>query len=109
MIVLGAGSQTARAQSSVQSPPPPLAEGAPTPSLLNPLPAAADIHTVSPLPDGQWTTPAGDLANTRYSPLQQINATNVGKLKVVSVLQDGIPHGHEGQPLVVGSTMYMVT
>ncbi len=109
LIGFGIGSATVWAQSSVASPPPPASEGAPTPSQLNPLPAASDIHTVSPLPDGQWTTPAGDLANTRYSTLQQINATNVGKLKVISVVQDGIPHGHEGQPLVIGSIMYMVT
>ena len=96
-------------QSSISSPPPPTAEGAPTPKQLNPLPAAADIHTVAPLADGQWTLPAGDYANTRFSPLNQINATNVASLKVVSTMADGIPHGWEGQPLVVGDTMYVVT
>jgi PQQ-dependent dehydrogenase (methanol/ethanol family) len=99
----------ALAQSSVSSPPAPAAENAPSPQQLNPLPAPQDIHTVSPPPDGQWTLPAGDFANTRFSPLKQIDATNVGSLKVISTMSDGIPHGWEGSPLVVGKTMYVVT
>lgn len=67
------------------------------------------IHLVSPVPDGQWTLPAGDYANTRYSPLDQITAKNVAQLKIVGTMSTGIPHGHEGQPLVVNGTMYVVT
>jgi lanthanide-dependent methanol dehydrogenase len=107
--VLALGGTAAFSQSSVSSPPPPGAEGAPAPTQISPLPAATDIHTVAPLADGQWTQPAGDYANTRFSPLSQINATNVGKLKVVSTMANGIAHGWEGQPLVVGDTMYVVT
>jgi PQQ-dependent dehydrogenase (methanol/ethanol family) len=70
---------------------------------------AAGIHVVSPLPNGEWTTPAGDLANTRFSTLSQINTGNVGQLKLVATMSDGIPHGHEGNPLVVGNTMYVIT
>lgn len=69
----------------------------------------SSIHLVSPVPDGQWTLPAGDYANTRYSPLDQINAKNVNDLKIVGTMSTGIPHGHEGQPLVVNGTMYVVT
>ena len=68
-----------------------------------------DIRLISPLPAGDWRLPAGDLANTRYSPLTQITTQNVANLKIVSTLTTGIPHGHEGNPLVVGSTMYIVT
>ena len=39
----------------------------------------------------------------------QINGGNVAKLRMISSFSTGIPRGHEGQPLVVGSTMYMVT
>lgn len=67
------------------------------------------IHLVSPVPDGQWTLPAGDYANTRFSPLDQINTKNVNNLKIVGTMSTGIPHGHEGQPLVVNGTMYVVT
>jgi quinoprotein glucose dehydrogenase len=32
--------------------------------------------------DGEWHTYGGDLGNTRYSPLDQINASNFGKLQI---------------------------
>jgi len=67
------------------------------------------VQLVSPVPDGKWALPAGDYANTRYSPLNRINTSNVKKLKVVDIVSDGITRGHEGQPLVVNNTLYMVT
>jgi PQQ-dependent dehydrogenase (methanol/ethanol family) len=71
--------------------------------------ALPGVHLVSPLPNGDWTMPAGDFANTRFSPLAQINTGNVSHLKVTSTFSDGISHGHEGSPLVLNNTMYMVT
>lgn len=83
---------------------------APTPGMTTNIPGALPgIHLVSPVPNGQWTLPAGDYANTRYSPLSQINTGNVKNLKLVGTMATGIPNGFEGQPLVVGSTMYVVT
>ncbi|HEX5412612.1 MAG TPA: PQQ-dependent dehydrogenase, methanol/ethanol family [Terriglobia bacterium] len=67
------------------------------------------VHLVSPVPDGDWQLPAGDYANTRYDPLDQINTGNVKNLQVVDIVADGITRGHEGQPLVVNNTLYMVT
>jgi PQQ-dependent dehydrogenase (methanol/ethanol family) len=58
---------------------------------------------------GEWTLPARDYSNTRYSPLGAITTANVANLRPISVMATGIPNGHEGQPLVVGSTMYVVT
>jgi PQQ-dependent dehydrogenase (methanol/ethanol family) len=71
--------------------------------------ALPGIHIISPVANGQWTMPAGDYGNTRYSPLNQINTTNVQNLHIVSTTTTGIPHGHEGGPLVIGKTLYMVT
>jgi lanthanide-dependent methanol dehydrogenase len=59
--------------------------------------------------DGEWTMPSHDLAGTRFSSLSQITATNVKDLKVVITFSTGVLQGHEGQPLVVGSTLYVVT
>jgi len=59
--------------------------------------------------DGQWTMPLGDYAATRYSALDQINAGNVGGLRPVFTFDTGIARGHEAAPLVIGSTMYLVT
>jgi lanthanide-dependent methanol dehydrogenase len=56
-----------------------------------------------------WAAQAGDLANHRYSELNQINASNVGKLQVAWTLSTGVLRGHEGSPLVIGDTMYIHT
>ena len=58
---------------------------------------------------GKWRLPALDGANSRYSQLDQINAGNVHRLEQVASWSTGISRGHEGQPLVVGDTMYVVT
>lgn len=71
--------------------------------------ALPSIKMISPLPNGEWTTPAGDLANTRFTPLDKINASNVGGLHLVTSFTTGITQGHEGQPIVVKNTMYVVT
>jgi len=59
--------------------------------------------------DGQWTMPGKDYGSTRFSGLNQITATNAKGLKPVWSFSTGVLGGHEGQPLVVGSTMYVVT
>jgi len=60
-------------------------------------------------PDGNWEMPGRDFSGSRYSPLAEINTANVQHLKVVTTMSTGVLHGHEGQPLVVGGTMYIVT
>ena len=59
--------------------------------------------------DGQWLMPAKDYASTRYSALGQINTANVVQLKPAWTFSTGNVRGHEAAPLVVGSTMYVVT
>src|SRR5262245_27227977 len=59
--------------------------------------------------DGQWTMPAKDFASTRYSALAQINAGNATGLHPVWTFSTGVLAGHQGQPLVVNNTMYVVT
>jgi len=70
---------------------------------------ASGIRLISPIPNKEWTLPAGDQANTRFSSLDQINTENVANLKIITSMTTGIPNGHEGQPLVVNDTMYAVT
>lgn len=71
--------------------------------------AKAGMHLVSPAATDEWTTPEGDLGGTRFSMLDQINTGNVKNLHVVTQMATGIPHGHEGNPLVANNTMYIVT
>jgi PQQ-dependent dehydrogenase (methanol/ethanol family) len=58
---------------------------------------------------GDWTMPARDYASTRYSELAQITVENAHRLREVWTFSTGVLGGHEGQPLVVNSTMYVVT
>jgi PQQ-dependent dehydrogenase (methanol/ethanol family) len=58
---------------------------------------------------GEWVQQASDYSLTRYSPLAQITAANVGALHPMWTYSTGRIQGHEGTPLVIGSTMYIVT
>lgn len=60
-------------------------------------------------PPGEWRGQARDYANTRYSPLNQINKDNVGQLRIAWTFSDDTLGGHEAAPLVVDNTMYVVT
>ncbi|HEX6829525.1 MAG TPA: PQQ-dependent dehydrogenase, methanol/ethanol family [Burkholderiales bacterium] len=56
----------------------------------------------------EWTTPAGTVEGTRFSSLNQINTGNVSRLQEEFHFSTGVRAGHQGAPLVVGSTMYVV-
>jgi lanthanide-dependent methanol dehydrogenase len=56
----------------------------------------------------EWTTPAGTVQGTRFSALAQISTANVSRLHEEFQFKTGVLTGHEGAPLVVGTTMYVV-
>jgi PQQ-dependent dehydrogenase (methanol/ethanol family) len=71
--------------------------------------AATQARAQAPLAnDGEWPMAARDYASTRFSPLDQVNAANVGKLKVAFTFDTGVDRGQEAAPIVVGNTMYLV-
>ena len=74
-------------------------------SATRAVPAAA----ASPADDGNWTMPGKDYASTRFSGLTQLNPANVAKLGVAFTFSTGTTEGFEAPPLVVGSTMYVVS
>src|SRR5256885_253227 len=69
---------------------------------------AASASTAS-AEDKQWTMQNKNYASTRYSALDSINTGNIKDLKVAWTFSTGVLRGHEGGPLVVGSTMYVHT
>ena len=72
--------------------------------------AGAQIATAPPTQNnGEWRLPARDYAASRYSPLAQIRPENAKNLHVAWTFSTGVLRGHEGQPLVVDNTMYLVT
>ncbi|PKM11672.1 MAG: PQQ-dependent dehydrogenase, methanol/ethanol family [Gammaproteobacteria bacterium HGW-Gammaproteobacteria-3] len=56
-----------------------------------------------------WATWGGDYAGTRYSKLDQINASNVKNLQPAWTFSTGVLRGHEGGPLVINDTLYIHT
>lgn len=81
------------------------------------LPAAAQTSPSLPVPpasaapadDGQWTMPAKNFANTRYSELNEITPENAKSLQVAFTFSTGVNRGQESSPLVVGGTMYVLS
>ena len=80
---------------------------------LAPVPASSVQVPAYPGPvapqNGQWTMPGENLADWRYSALDQITTHNVRQLKLAWTFSTGTLHGEEAAPLVVGSTLYFVT
>jgi quinoprotein glucose dehydrogenase len=74
--------------------------------VLPGLPAQA-----APLPDTEWRNYAADLANTRYAPLDQINAGNFNQLEVAwrfpsAMLGSRPEYIWEATPLVIKGRLY---
>ena len=58
---------------------------------------------------GEWPMYGRDYANTRFSPLDQINTDNASNLKLAYSFQLGSLRSNESSPLVIGDTMYVTT
>jgi PQQ-dependent dehydrogenase (methanol/ethanol family) len=56
---------------------------------------------------GQWTMTGRTYDLQRYSPLTAINKQTVKSLKAAWTFSTGVLNGHEGNPLVIGSVMYV--
>jgi len=75
---------------------------------------AFNAERLSTLPTDEWITNGGNLANQRYSPLEQINRGNVANLKAewrASLNGSGVtPRGsNQAEPLYYDGTLFIVT
>jgi PQQ-dependent dehydrogenase (methanol/ethanol family) len=77
----------------------------PTPQAGHTAPSAAN----APPDDGQWTMPAKNYAQTRYSELTEITPQNVGTLTAQFTFSLGVVKGEEAAPIIADNTMYIVT
>jgi quinoprotein glucose dehydrogenase len=73
--------------------------------------AAHEVAAQHGAPNGEWKTYGGDLGNTRYSPLEQINATNFSKLEVAwrfktDSLGPTREYTFESTPLMIDGVVY---
>jgi PQQ-dependent dehydrogenase (methanol/ethanol family) len=57
----------------------------------------------------EWAVYGKDYANTRFTPLGEINAGNVSHLTLAYSFQLGSLRSNESSPIVVGDTMYVTT
>ena len=76
-------------------------------------PASAQV-TAARLADSarepqQWLMYSGAYDGSRFSPLDQINRTNVPRLSLQWVFQTGVRGRHETTPLVIDGVMYLTT
>jgi len=77
----------------------------PTPDAGKAAPSAAN----APPDDGQWTSPGKNFAQTRYSSLNELNASNVNGLQPLITFSLNVNKGQEAAPIVANNTMYIVT
>ena len=89
-IAGGAGTTSAKAMPSFTSVTPAMLEG-----------AAGDAKN--------WIHPNGSYAQTRYYPGNQINASNVAKLKPAFVVQTAVMESMETAPIVQNGVMFLTT
>jgi quinoprotein glucose dehydrogenase len=84
------------------------------PSSLSISPAAAKTaaRPAATDADPDWRFYGGNPGGTRFSPLAQINASNVGALEQAWIFHDGNPsplQAHESTPLKIGDRLYGCT
>jgi PQQ-dependent dehydrogenase (methanol/ethanol family) len=69
--------------------------------------AASNLEALSK-DSKQWPTAARDYASTRYSDLDEINTSNVGKLQMAWSFSLGTNKGQEAAPLIVDNVLYVI-
>jgi quinoprotein glucose dehydrogenase len=71
------------------------------------------IHIVparsAPGTQSDWSVYGGNSEDSHYSPLNQINKSNVGKLQVAWTYDSGETGGMETSPIIVGNVLYTYT
>ena len=77
-------------------------------TLLSVALAAAAVGPQKPK-DADWPVYGGNTAGDRYSPLTQINRSNVRKLKVAWTYDTHEPGGLQTNPLIIGRILYGFT
>ncbi len=79
------------------------------------LPGNADVTVTDAMMSGaasdtaNWVLTGRTYDNARYSPLKDIDTTNVGSLSLVGIAQTGMTASFETTPIVVNGVMYITT
>ena len=78
-------------------------------SLVSAQPHAISAPRAAPPDNGNWEMPGKNYASTRFSAMRQITPANVRRLGIAFTFSTATTKGFEAPPLVVGSTMYLIT
>ena len=87
---------------------PPQPPSPPPPAVLRDYPAVSADRLKKPA-DGEWLMVRRTYDGWGYSPLDQINTSNVHKLQPVWVMSTGMNNGQEAAPIVNGGVMFVST
>jgi alcohol dehydrogenase (cytochrome c) len=79
----------------------------PSSALRDYVPVSAD--RLKQPHDGDWLMTRRTYDGWGYTPLEQINASNVKRLQPVWTLSTGMTNGHEAAPIVNGGVMFVST
>jgi len=79
-----------------------------TASTLGAYSEVTDARLVNPEPNN-WLMYRGNYNGWGYSPLEQINSKNIGKLTLAWSAATGVPEGHQSPPIVNNGYMYVTT
>src|ERR671936_555038 len=86
------------------------AERRPAETRATASPASADSALQRAMADSaSWASYGRDYSNQRYSHLTQVQASNIGNLKLAWRYKTGIPHAFETSPIVTEGVMYIST
>ncbi len=78
-------------------------------ALLAPPAKANDDVLKNSANPANWAMQLGSYSGQRFSTLRQIDRDNVAALKPTFTMETGLVRGHEGGPIIIGSTMYIHT
>ena len=67
------------------------------------------MFAAAPTSPADWLVNGRTYANDRYSPLTQVDTTNVASLTPVAIVQTGFTASFEATPIVVNGVMYVST
>jgi|HubBroStandDraft_1064217.scaffolds.fasta_scaffold04342_9 alcohol dehydrogenase (cytochrome c) len=87
----------------------------PITKVFSGLPPGANVATsdsmiaAAPTSPADWLVNGRTYSNDRYSPLTQVDTTNVASLTPVALLQTGFTASFEATPIVVNGVMYVST
>lgn len=77
--------------------------------LALPLAFAQSVDDLIDPPAGEWPQLGRDASQTRFSPLDQIDTSNVEDLSIAWARDLGFQQSHQGSPSVWNGTMYVST